>query len=79
LQDYARLCYMLDRLGFMALPDSFAATYTDAPTITLSASRQPGGWKLVSDYGPVGPVELWALRELVDRVVDGVTWEKSGS
>ncbi|MEO8295367.1 MAG: DUF6438 domain-containing protein [Gemmatimonadota bacterium] len=77
LQDYARLCYMLDRLGYMTLPDSFAAPYTDQPTLTLTAHRTPGGLKSVRDYGPIGPVELWSLRELMIAVTGKIQWEKT--
>ncbi|MEO8198977.1 MAG: DUF6438 domain-containing protein [Gemmatimonadota bacterium] len=79
VQDYARLAYLLDKLGFMALPDSFAATYTDQPGATLTAHRSPGGTKSVSDYGYVGPVELWALREIFDGILARVAWEKTNS
>ena len=58
IQDYARLSYLLDHLGFMSMPDSFAAASTDLPGATLSAHRTPGGARAIRDYGYVGPVEL---------------------
>ena len=77
VQDYARLSYLLDRLGFMSLPDSFSVPYTDLPGATLAAHRNPGGFHSVSDYGYVGPVELWAMREVFDGILTKVPWEKS--
>lgn len=76
IQDYARLSYLMDHLGFMTMPDSFAATYTDLPGASLSAHRSPGGSKAISDYGYVGPVELWTLREVIDAIAARISWEK---
>ena len=78
LQDYGRLSYLMDRLGFMALPDSFSVPYTDLPSATLAAYRRPEGLKSVHDYGYVGPVELWTMMEVFDRIVDRIQWEKTG-
>lgn len=76
IQDYARLSYLLDHLGFMSMPDSFAAASTDLPGATLSAHRTPGGAKAIKDYGYVGPVELWTMREIVDGIAGRISWEK---
>jgi hypothetical protein len=78
LQDYGRLNYLLDRLEFMALPDSFAAAATDLPGMTLTAHRRPEGFKSVHDYGYVGPVELWTLGQVFDGILNRVQWEKTG-
>ena len=78
LQDYGRLSYLLDRLEFMALPDSFAVPYTDMPGAAMSVSRQPEGVKSVYDYGYVGPVELWTVREVFDAIVSRIQWQKTG-
>lgn len=76
LEDYGRIAYLMDRLGFMALPDSFAARYTDLPGATMAVSRRPGGTKAVHDYGYVGPVELWSLMQVFDGIVERIQWEK---
>jgi hypothetical protein len=74
LRDYGRLCQLLDVLGFMALPDSFAARYTDLPTAVITAHRTPEGNKSVSDYGYVGPIELWAMQQLIDDAGEQISW-----
>ena len=79
VQDYARLGYLLDRFGFMTLPDSFSIHATDLPGATLTAHRSPGGIKSVSDYGYVGPVELWTMREVFDGVLTRIAWKKTGT
>jgi Domain of unknown function (DUF6438) len=78
LHDYGRLSYLMDKLGFMSLPDSFSVPYTDLPGATLAAHRRPEGLKSVHDYGYSGPPELWALMEVFDRIVDRIKWEKTG-
>lgn len=78
VQDYGRISYLLDRLGFMALPDSFSVSYTDLPGATMAVSRRPEGVKAVHDYGYVGPVELWSLMQVFDGILERVQWEKSG-
>lgn len=78
LQDYGRISYLLDRLEFMTLPDSFTVPYTDLPGATMVVSRRPEGVKGVHDYGYVGPVELWTLMEVFDGIVGRIQWQKSG-
>jgi hypothetical protein len=75
LQDYGRISYLLDRLAFMTLPDSFSVPYTDLPGATMSVERRPGGLKSVHDYGYVGPVELWTLMEVFDGIVGRIQWK----
>jgi hypothetical protein len=75
LQDYGRLSYLLDRLGFMSLADSFSIRATDLPGAALTVSRRPGGVKSVYDYGYVGPVELWTLMEVFDGIASRVQWQ----
>ena len=77
VQDYGRISYLLDRLGFMALPDSFSVPYTDLPGATMTVARRPEGVKSVHDYGYVGPVELWTVMQVLDGIVGRIQWEKS--
>jgi hypothetical protein len=77
VQDYGRLSYLLDKLGFMSLPDSFSVPVTDLPGATMTASRRPQGVKSVHDYGYVGPVELWTVMQVFDGIVGRIQWEKT--
>ncbi len=78
IQDYGRLAWLLDRFEFMAMPDSFKATYTDLPGAVLGAFRRDAGTRMVYDYGYVGPVELWTLREVFDAIAGQIVWTKAG-
>lgn len=78
LQDYGRLSYLLDRLDFMSLADSFSIPATDLPGATMTVHRRGGGVKSVHDYGYVGPVELWALMQVFDGITGRIQWEKTG-
>jgi hypothetical protein len=75
VQDFGRISYLLDRLAFMTLPDSFSVPYTDLPGATMVVSRKPEGVKGVHDYGYVGPVELWTLMEVFDGLVGRIQWK----
>jgi len=77
VQDYGRLSYLLDTLGFMSLPDSFSVPVTDLPGATMTVGRRPQGVKSVHDYGYVGPVELWTVMQVFDGIVGRIQWEKS--
>jgi hypothetical protein len=78
VQDYGRISYLLDKLAFMTLPDSFSVPYTDLPGATMTVSRRPQGVKSVHDYGYVGPVELWTVMQVFDGIVSRIQWEKTG-
>lgn len=78
LQDYGRLAYLLDRLEFMSLADSFSIPATDLPGATMTVSRRAQGVKSVHDYGYVGPVELWTIMQVFDGIVGRIQWEKTG-
>ena len=77
VQDYGRISYLLDKLAFMSLPDSFSVPYTDLPGATMTVGRRPQGVKSVHDYGYVGPVELWTVMQVLDGIVGRIQWEKT--
>ena len=77
VQDYGRLSYLLDRLDFMSLADSFSVPYTDLPGATMTVSRRQRGVKSVHDYGYVGPVELWTVMQVFDGIAGRIQWEKT--
>ncbi|TAJ88620.1 hypothetical protein EPO44_15480 [bacterium] len=70
---YARLCYLLNRSQFSVLLDRYEARWTDARTITVTATSN-GKTKIVSEYGGVGPIELWGIQEAIDSVAQGINW-----
>ncbi|SRR6266481_5874787 len=76
LSDYARLCYALDRLHFNEFEADYRAAWTDDSTAIVTATRA-AGQKRVSDYGQVGPIELWTIQELIDGIRERVEWKST--
>ncbi len=70
---YGRLCYLLSKSQFSGLSDRYAAAWTDDRTFTVTATAS-GNTKTVSEYGGVGPIELWGIQEAIDSIAQGVNW-----
>jgi hypothetical protein len=78
LISYGRLCYLLDQSKFAEMKSNYRSGWTDLATCTVTAAGASTS-KTVSDYGEVGPIELWAIQEIIDRMREGTKWEKVGS
>ena len=65
--DFARLCYLLERLR---VPDmksySYPATDMESVTIRLEYALPGKPPTVVSDYGQAGPIDLWAAQCAID-------------
>ena len=73
LGTYGRLCYLIENSHFADLKPSYRAAWTDDTTCILTVTRGKIT-KAVSDYGRVGPIELWAIQELIDAIRDKTEW-----
>lgn len=71
---YGRLCYLIDKIGFSSFKPWYTASWTDAATATVTLTLTDGRQLSVSDYGSVGPVELWGLMEVIDRLRTQIEW-----
>jgi hypothetical protein len=78
LWDYARLCELLDQLGFRSMNEDYAAQWTDDATTLLRADHVSGSVQ-VRDYGQQGPAELFALQLAVDATVELIEWTDAES
>jgi hypothetical protein len=74
LLTYAHLCYVLDNGRFKDFKDDYRANWTEdsACIVTVSTGHAV---KQVSDHGAVGPIELWAMEQLVDGVRESIPWQ----
>jgi hypothetical protein len=70
---YGRLCYLLRTSQFDTISDRYAANWTDARTITVTATAG-GKTKVVSEYGGVGPSELWGIQQAIDSIAQIINW-----
>jgi len=75
LFSYGRLCYLLDRVRFTNFNSDYSAMWTDDSTCIVTAIGT-NGTKAVSDYGAVGPVELWAIQQTIDNIRQEIEWKK---
>jgi hypothetical protein len=71
---YGRLCYLIDNSRLGEMKPSYSANWTDAPTCIV-AFTEGTTRKEISDYGSVGPVELWAVQELIDTIRTRIEWK----
>ena len=70
--DYARLSYLLLRLKFADMP-SYASEITEKMTIIVSTTTSKT-IKRVSEYGGIGPIELWAIQQAIDSIAQNIRW-----
>jgi hypothetical protein len=77
--DFDRLAITMDRQGFFKLRRRYSAdNIYDANTVTISMVRN-GIRRTVVDYGSAGPLNLWAVKQLLRGVTRQITWEESTS
>lgn len=71
---FGQLSMMVERAGFMALDERYAAPWTDDETIITTVTPRIGSPKSVLNYGEFGPPELWALERAIIGLVEDVRW-----
>lgn len=74
---FGRLCYALDHFHFNEFKDSYAPPmrWTDDTTCIVTVRTDNKGEKRVSDYGSVGPIELWTIQQLIDGFRERIKWK----
>jgi len=74
LRTYGRLCYMIESSHFSEMNSSYRANWTDDSTCIVTVTSGATA-KVVSDYGKVGPIQLWAIQQLLDAVKERTEWK----
>lgn len=74
LPTFARLCYALDTGGFKDFQDQYRANPLEnaACMITVSTGKTQ---KTVTDFGTIGPIQLWTIEQLIDGVRGRTEWK----
>ena len=62
--------------GFMDLQESYTRMVTDNPT-TFTTAVIDGKRKVVSNYADAGPSKLWAIEQLIDKLLLEAKWDES--
>jgi hypothetical protein len=75
LYGFGMLCFLVERLRFEQLRDSYAASWTDDETVIVTVEWGDGRSKTVRDYGRHGPPELFALQRVIDSLADEIEWQ----
>jgi hypothetical protein len=74
-RDFARLCQLAELAKLRALKPHYEGGWTDDASYIVRV--QAGDQKVeVSDYGAVGPAQLWALAQALDAVRLQAYWVK---
>ena len=71
--DYARLCHLVESSRFSGFRSSYRARHTDDSTCIVTVTTGDTSTK-VSDYGSVGPTQLWAIQQAIDAVKNDIEW-----
>lgn len=74
LNTYGRLCYFIEDSRFRELKPDYHAPWTDDTTCVVTVTEGDRQTR-VSDYGEVGPIELWAIQSLIDAVRNELDWK----
>jgi hypothetical protein len=72
--DYGKLCYFADRLSFDRFAQHYSANWTDDAGIQVTIESR-GRVVSVSEYGGIGPVELWAIERAIEAVKQRIEWK----
>jgi hypothetical protein len=74
--DYGRLCFLLDRYGFMRLAPRYTTPETEEETIVFFVAHRGAPTKEVYEYGASGPITLWIFHMALDGVLSHIYWER---
>lgn len=71
---FNQLAQFIKESGYAELQDSYSRTVTDNPTV-YSTVVIDGKRKVISNYANAGPTKLWAVEELIDKLLLEATWD----
>ena len=71
---FARLCYTLDNSRFNEFQDKYRADPLEKNVCLVTVSTGQSK-KTVSDYGTIGPIELWTVEQLIDGIRQSIDWK----
>lgn len=74
-RSFNKLAELVKEVGFMDLEERYAVPLTCQPTAYTTVVMN-GTKKTVSNYGGGGPAALWAIEELIDKLVLEAEWNE---
>jgi hypothetical protein len=76
--EFNQLAQFIKDSGYSELQDSYSRMVTDHPTVYTTVIIG-GKRKVVSNYANAGPTKLWAVEELIDKLLLEATWDDKPS
>ena len=74
--EYARLCCLIEDLGVQDLSPEYHRRSSHQPTVIVRFYRSGDPSPVeIQDYGNYGPIELWAIQQSIDGLVQRVYWD----
>ena len=73
---YNQLAGFIKDSDYMNLENSYHSNMSDQATVKTSV-RMKDGNKSVSNYGNAGPAKLWAIEQLIDKMIMEAEWNDS--
>jgi len=74
VRDFVRLCQLVYAAKFFNLKNEYLASWTD-DTETIVTVTAGSVKKRISDYGNVGPVQVWGIAQAIDSISADLEWE----
>ena len=75
LFDFGRLCYAIERIGFLEMEKDYIAPWTDdSAAIVRVENAGSGQVSEVSDYGRQAHPEFWLLTNTIDSLSKRIDW-----
>jgi hypothetical protein len=72
---YNRLAEFIRDEGFMSLEDNYTVPVSDIPSVYTSVTID-GKRKAIKNRGNAGPSKLWAIEQLIDKLVSETKWDE---
>jgi hypothetical protein len=69
-RDFTKLAQFVKDAGYMDLENTYERSVTDNPTVVMNANR-----KVIKNYANAGPTRLWAIEQLIDKLMLEARWD----
>jgi hypothetical protein len=73
--EFTRLARFIREAGYAELKDEYDDPHTDGPTAYTKVATA-SGFKVVRNCDNSGPPKLWAIEELIDKLLMNAVWDE---
>ena len=72
--DFQELARFIHDIGYARLEDAYELPVTDMPTVFTMVARGDRR-KVIRNYANAGPMKLWAVEQLIDKMLLEARWD----